>query len=550
MPWTSIEATIAACSLAIVLFLRRALTRTLSNIPLHGPPSKSLVTGALMDVFLHDDPPSVYVTWAQQYGHAFKLPRGMGANSTVLCDPKAAQHVLTRDTSIYVHTPFRSAFLMQLVGSGLVSSEGESHRRQRKYLSPAFANTEIRKLTAIFYESAYKVKEHWETLIAQNDGIQTVVNIQEWLNKVSLDTMGNGIFAHDFNCLSTPTSTTSSSAPIAKVFENFGKDSISHFDRVIMIAAQVFPILWHLPTKGKRKRGSFTKEGGRIAKALIEKADSVMITRAGDQKRKETKGTYRRARMKRKWDETKSERKAAVPLLPDMGVGAQVTTLLVAGYETTSVTMTWLMIELARHPGVQDCLRKELKVKYPTKDPTWDELWHETPYLDAVLMEVLRLHPLVHEIPRMAAEDDIIPLSKPLKTSQGTLVDVLTIPKGSYVTVPIGALNRLPELWGPDAGQFNPDRWLNGGIGDNLRAKELQGFKHILTFSDGPRICLGRHFARAQMKALVVTVVKNFTLEFEDPTKTELEVHMGLTPRPKMKGSKEANVPLRIRKVE
>ncbi|KAH8813381.1 hypothetical protein DL96DRAFT_1685244 [Flagelloscypha sp. PMI_526] len=49
-----------------------------------------------------------------------------------------------------------------------------------------------------------------------------------------------------------------------------------------------------------------------------------LITRAGDQKRKETKGTYRRARMERKWDETKSERKAAVPLLPDMGVGAQV----------------------------------------------------------------------------------------------------------------------------------------------------------------------------------------------------------------------------------
>ena len=88
--------------------------------------------------------------------------------------------------------------------------------------------------------------------------------------------MGKGIFANDFKCLSTPTSTASSSAPIAKVFESFGKDSISRFDRVIMIAAQVFPILWHAPTKGKRKRGSFTKEGGRIAKALVEKADSVM----------------------------------------------------------------------------------------------------------------------------------------------------------------------------------------------------------------------------------------------------------------------------------
>ena len=61
--------------------------------------------------------------------------------------------------------------------------------------------------------------------------------------------------------------------------------------------------------------------------------------------------------------------------------------------------------------------------------------------------------------------------------------------------MPLGALNRLPELWGSDAGAFFPDRWLDRGISDELRAKEIQGYKHLLSFSDGPRICLGRHFA-------------------------------------------------------
>ncbi|KAH8822149.1 cytochrome P450 [Flagelloscypha sp. PMI_526] len=431
MAWTSIDLTIAACSLAVILLLKRVLTKTVSNTPLNGPPSSSFITGALMDVFLNDDPPSVY------------LPRGIGASSTVICDPKAAQHVLGKDTSLYVNTPFRSAFLKQTV------------------------------------------KEHWETLIAQNDGVQTV-------------------------------------APIAKIFESFSKHGISHFSRITLIAAQIFPILRHLPTKGKRKRASFTKEGSRVAKAMIDKADAVMEN--GDEKL----AASLLQRLKLHFVVRAQKTEAAT--LEE--VTTQVTTFLIAGYETTSVTMTF-------HGNIL-----HIQILHGT------ELWYETPYLDAVIMENLRLHPLVPEIPRMAAQDDIIPLSKPLETSQGTFTDALTIRKGSYVTVPIGALNRLPELWGPDAGRFNPDRWLGGGIDDKLGANELKGLKHLLTFSDGPRICLGRHFALAEMKAVLVAVSRNFMLEFEDPTQTQLEMHIGFAPRPKMKGSKEASIPLRIRKVE
>ncbi|KAH8822150.1 cytochrome P450 [Flagelloscypha sp. PMI_526] len=404
----------------ILLLLKYILGQTSPTTSLNGPPSSNFITGALMDVFFHDDPPSVYVTWAQQYGHAFKLPRGIGANSIVLCDPKAAQHVLSKDTNIYVNAPFRAALLKQILGNGILSAEGENHRRQRKSLSPAFANSEIRKLTATFYESAYKasiiisfvnpgkpVKEQWETLIGQNDGVQTVVNVQEWLNKVSLDSMGKGIFAHDFNSLSNQF-----------IFPCTYRQS--SFARLVTIFGEIFPFLRHVPTKGMKRREMFTKEGARIAESLIDKADSIIE----DTDDKLTASLLlRHKRQKRpRWKSNDDSR-----------------------------------------------LREELNTKYPTQDPTWDELW--------------RLKTMS------------FPLSKPLQTSHGTLVNALTISKGSYVTVPLGALNRLQELWGPDAERFKPERWLDGTIGDSLRAKELQGHKHLLTFSDGPRICLGRHFA-------------------------------------------------------
>ena len=66
--------------------------------------------------------------------------------------------------------------------------------------------------------------------------------------------------------------------------------------------------------------------------------------------------------------------------------------------------------------------------------------------------------------------------------------------------IPIRAINRSTELWGPDAQQFRPERWLNGEAAIPDMVKEFQGYHHLLTFVDGQRICLGRGFAVAEFK--------------------------------------------------
>lgn len=95
----------------------------------------------------------------------------------------------------------------------------------------------------------------------------------------------------------------------------------------------------------------------------------------------------------------------------------------------------------------------------------------------------------------------MLPLSRPLRLPDGTFTDTVAVAKGDSITVPIGFINKSTEFWGPDAKEFVPERWIAAeGGGVPKRAQEIQGHRHILTFVDGPRICLGRGFALAEFK--------------------------------------------------
>ncbi|KIK15803.1 hypothetical protein PISMIDRAFT_638157 [Pisolithus microcarpus 441] len=117
--------------------------------------------------------------------------------------------------------------------------------------------------------------------------------------------------------------------------------------------------------------------------------------------------------------------------------------------------MTWGLLELARHPNVQNRLREEL---LPFGgEPSYDQLTNDFPYLDAVVQEVLCLHPSVLELIHEAAEDDIIQPLEPVQTKSGEVVDSIVIERGTILSVPISCINRSDAIWGPDAKAFKPE---------------------------------------------------------------------------------------------
>jgi cytochrome P450 len=94
----------------------------------------------------------------------------------------------------------------------------------------------------------------------------------------------------------------------------------------------------------------------------------------------------------------------------------------------------------------------------------------------------------------------VIPLGHPLTLPHGTVTDKIFVAAGTTVVVPIAAVNQMRPLWGDDAYEYKPERWLNGTEGLPAGAKELQGHRHLLNFSNGPRTCLGKQFALAEIK--------------------------------------------------
>jgi hypothetical protein len=240
----------------------------------------------------------------------------------------------------------------------------------------------------------------------------------------------------------------------------------------------------------------------------------------------------------------------------------------------------WALIELSRHPNVQTRLREEL-LAFGT-DPTYDQLKASLPYLDAVIHEILRLHPPVREFTRLvsvhvyrqintltiylqAAADDVIPLSEPVRTVSGETTDSISIAKGTLITIPGAAINRSSAIWGPDAKEFKPDRWLNED-GISGKAREVQGHRHLLTFVDGPRTCLGKDFAITEFKVsqtnqpvltsltaiqtVLLVLVKNFVFEMRDGPNSQVEIVRGIMSRPRVIGEDGIGVPLRVRRYE
>ncbi|KAG2137926.1 cytochrome P450 [Suillus clintonianus] len=209
--------------------------------------------------------------------------------------------------------------------------------------------------------------------------------------------------------------------------------------------------------------------------------------------------------------------------------------------------MTWSLVELARNPDMQTKLRNECLEFGAT--PTYDDLTNKLPYLDAIVNEVLRPHAPAKEIPRSAMQDGVIPLSQPLRTANGNYTDSVYIPKGTVVVIPLVALNCSVSLWGPDAKAFKPSRWLEEDMGTHGK-EALHGYRHLMTFGDGARICLGKVFVLTEVKAVLFVLVRNFVFEMESPGMKMVE-SFGPIARSGVAGSADPErVPLRVRRYE
>jgi len=131
----------------------------------------------------------------------------------------------------------------------------------------------------------------------------------------------------------------------------------------------------------------------------------------------------------------------------------------------------------------------------------------------ACAKESLRINPIVVELPRIPNTDDILPLTKPIVGTSGRVYTELPISKGTTITISMFGYNLNPDLWGPDAHEFRPERW----FGMNNRVESPVGvYGNLSTFSGGVKSCIGWRFAVLEMQAFLVTLIRKFDISPAD----------------------------------
>ncbi|KAI6040237.1 cytochrome P450 [Pisolithus marmoratus] len=523
-------AAVVVAAWALLASLRAARPRTFKATKLRGPPRTNFVFGAAKQILETQDPGDIYEAWAKEYGVVYQVPTTLGGKQVVLTDPRALAHYYARETWTYVQTDTTKLFTERNFGRGMLWAEGDEHKRQRKLLAPALGHAAMRNLTPIFYNCAHKAKSAWEAMIDASGGDSSVIDVQKWMNRVSLDCLGLAEFSYDFGSLEgKPASITE----VLDTFDSFPKRSTVTI--CLMLLSRVFTLLSYAPRHTSRlfhEMQSITEDISTelFVRTKKEKAEGVLDGKED----KSIIGVLVKAN-----DSDSLTREEVV---------AQMKGLLFAGYETMSVSMTWALLELARNPDMQNKLRQELLAF--GEEPTYDQLQHSLPYLDAVVHETLRVHPPVTDRLRMAAEDDVIPLSEPVVTQSGEVVNSVSVTRGTRIVLPISCVNRSTEIWGADAKAFRPERWLEED-GISKKAQEIQAYRHILSFTDGAKTCIGKYFAIAEFKVVMSVLVKNFVLEMRDGSDTQVELAMGMImPKPRIVGEQKTEVPLRIRLYE
>ncbi|CDO75040.1 hypothetical protein BN946_scf184640.g15 [Trametes cinnabarina] len=194
---------------------------------------------------------------------------------------------------------------------------------------------------------------------------------------------------------------------------------------------------------------------------------------------------------------------------------AQMSTFIVAGMDSTANALCRILQVLAERPDAQERLRAELIQASHGEDLAYDDL-NKLPYLDAVCRETLRVYAPATFTMREVAADTTLPLSKPIRGLDGTLMSEIPVPRGTFILLHNLGSNTNEDLWGEDAEEWKPERWF-GPLPAAVMEAPIPGiYSHLMTFSGGARSCIGFKLSQLEMKIILLVLLSKFKFERTD----------------------------------
>jgi cytochrome P450 len=359
--------------------------------------------------------------------------------------------------------------LRPFLGDGLLISEGDFWKRQRRLAQPAFHLRRLKVLAAAMAEAAARMSAGWQH--------GQVIDVMAAMNAVTMDIVARTLFGADVSG-----DIGEVAGAMAVLQEETGRISVTAF--------------FDLPEFLVRPRGQ--RFAGAVATLDRIVNRIVAERRASGETRDDLLSMLLEAR-----DEETGDG------MTDRQLRDELVTLFLAGHETTAIALTWTFHLLAQNPAAEAKLQAEVDAVLGERAaPAFEDL-ERLPYARMVADEAMRLYPPAYVFSRRAlGEDQLGPFR---------------MPAGAHIVISPYALHRHPDYW-PDPDAFRPERFAADAPAERP--------KHAyIPFGGGPRICIGNSFAMMEHAIVLGAAVRAWRLESIPGHEVRTEPRITLRPR-------------------
>lgn len=434
--------------------------RNIKNLP--SPKGKPIV--GHLPQFNAQDKHNVLETWVKEVGDLFKISL-LGRQFIVSANPDINLEILKNRPDKFQRFFKINEILTEMGVSGVFNAEGEQWKKHRTLTAEALNVKNVRSFFPTLQQMTERLQGRWAKLAAANSSL----DIQKEMIRYTVDITTNIAFGYDVNTL-----------------EKDGDIIQDHLDKIFpMINSRItapIPVWRYLKSKKDKELDEAIEAIETLVNDLIAKARERM---AADPELKENPTNFLEALLV----EQKKD-----PSFTDKEVFGNVFTILLAGEDTTSNSISWTLYYLAQHLEIYQRIREEANTVFPdTLCANSHEELAQLKYTEAACMEAIRMKPVSPNLYMQAKEDVII---QNLELKKGTTVMMQN------------KLGQTSEEHFSEADKFLPERWLTNGC----RHHTAHSPNMIRAFGAGPRFCPGKNLAIQEMKMAISMICKNFDL--------------------------------------
>ncbi len=429
------------------------------------PEAKGSLIQGVMPEFNRDS--LAFITRSRELGDVVKM-RFLYLTAYFIYHPNDIEYVLSTNAKNFIKSrSLRSPFFKRLVGKGLLTSEGEFWRRQRRLAAPAFHRQRISAYGEVMVNYTDRMLSTWKPGEARD--------IHRDMMRLTLEIVVKTLFNADVSgdadrvgrVLSEMVKPFGSQATLQWILDN------------------------RLPTSGHRRFYRAAKEIDEIVFRII--ADR----RANPADRGDLLSMLLEAH-----DEDDDSQ------MNDQQLRDEVMTIFLAGHETTALTLSWAWYLLARHPEIETKFHEELHEVLKGKPPTVADM-PRLKYTEMIAKESMRLYPPAFGVGREAIE--------------ACEIGGFRVPAKAQVFMFQWATQRDARFFS-EPHSFQPERWT-----EELNAT-LPKYAYF-PFGGGPRACIGNYFAMMEIVLLLASIGQRFRLPLARDAAVELFPAMSLRPK-------------------